>query len=238
MKSFFEKVSSFSGSFFEKRYPGLFDVDGRNKPFRHYLVSLSARGNFELMLRLGLPWWTYKASLACEEYLESFENKPAKVLEWGAGSSSQFFLDFNVDLISIESNPLFANYLIKKFPNPENLIVIQEDDDSEVKPSFQSGHKDHQGQSFFKYVTKIRDFPDNHFDLISIDGRARVACLREAIPKLRKGGVIVFDNATRSRYRSSLREMFSSGSWEIRKFSGLAPTSPYLTSTWLVKKMS
>lgn len=40
-------------------------------------------------------------------------------------------------------------------------------------------------------------FPNEYFDLILIDGRVRMNCLKNATPKLKVGGVLIFDNSDR-----------------------------------------
>lgn len=45
------------------------------------------------------------------------------------------------------------------------------------------------------------------FDLIDIDGRARVACLKYAIRYMASGGMTVFDNSGRNEYRRSINEV-------------------------------
>ena len=67
-------------------------------------------------------------------------------------------------------------------------------------PSAKEGHK---GLDFAAYVHAIDD-AGGPFDLIVIDGRAREACLRAAIPHLADNGLIVFDNTRRKRYREAI----------------------------------
>ena len=45
------------------------------------------------------------------------------------------------------------------------------------------------------YVSAIQDFPDEHFDFILIDGQCREECLAAAVPKLKRDGLVVLDNA-------------------------------------------
>jgi hypothetical protein len=56
-------------------------------------------------------------------------------------------------------------------------------------------------RSFEEYVKFIERYSDESFDLISVDGRARVSCFRAAIKKLKPGGMLILDNSERNRYR-------------------------------------
>lgn len=90
-------------------------------------------------------------------------------------------------------------------------------------PSAKEGHA---GLDFADYVTMI-DKIDGSFDVIVIDGRAREACLVAAVPRLASGGIVVFDNSRRRRYRRAIAQ---SGLAE-RKLRGLTPTLPYPEQT-------
>ena len=69
------------------------------------------------------------------------------------------------------------------------------------------------------------------FDLIVVDGRAREAAMRAAIPHLAPDGLIVFDNSHRKRYQEAIAE---SGLSE-QVFRGLTPSLPYPDRTSLLR---
>lgn len=60
-----------------------------------------------------------------------------------------------------------------------------------------------------------------------IDGRAREACLKATRGHLAEGGIVVFDNTRRRRYRAAIA---ASGMTE-RRLPGLTPTLPYPDQT-------
>ncbi len=49
------------------------------------------------------------------------------------------------------------------------------------------------------YVNKIREFPAEYFDLISIDGSERLACFELAKNYLRPNGMLLIDNTYKDR---------------------------------------
>jgi hypothetical protein len=91
---------------------------------------------------------------------------------------------------------------------------------------FQSQKEGWRGLSFERYVRALDEVP-GRFDLVVIDGRCREACLEAVTPRLAAGGVIVFDNTLRARYRAAIR---ASG-LPARAFTGFAPGLPYPDQT-------
>ena len=69
------------------------------------------------------------------------------------------------------------------------------------------------------------------YDLIIIDGRARVACLERAVRFLAEGGLIVFDNSGRKRYQAALRRQ----ELRIERCRGRTPALPYPSETTLIE---
>ena len=91
---------------------------------------------------------------------------------------------------------------------------------SEVTPGF-----------FDDYAAAINDEPDGSLDLVIVDGRARVDCVRSAIPKVRRGGFLLLDDTGRARYQPAIALL---ASWDRQIFEGLKPGDlfPAQTSVW------
>ena len=73
---------------------------------------------------------------------------------------------------------------------------------------------------------------EGDFDLVVVDGRARNACFHRAITRLAPGGVLVFDNVDRQRYRDAIAS--SPVGVDVEWTRGLTPALPYPTRTALV----
>jgi predicted O-methyltransferase YrrM len=69
-------------------------------------------------------------------------------------------------------------------------------------------------------------------DLVVVDGRARVACVRQALPRLASDGVLLLDNADRDEYAS----VVSDPALDVRVLRGATPCLPYPTSTALIRR--
>ena len=62
------------------------------------------------------------------------------------------------------------------------------------------------------------------FDLVLVDGRARLGCVVSALPKLRPEGVLLLDNSEREDAIEACALLADSG-WSARHFSGPGPCS-------------
>ena len=80
------------------------------------------------------------------------------------------------------SDPLYPE---KSFENPGDFI---------------SEGPAYAGKNFEQYAKSIDSFPDNYFDIVIVDGRARPSCIQQGIPKLKKNGWLIIDNTERKYY--------------------------------------
>jgi predicted O-methyltransferase YrrM len=99
------------------------------------------------------------------------------------------------------------------------------------QPAVRSNRRGHEHLDFTPYVAMVEQIGGT-FDLIVVDGRARVASVAAAVPHLADDGVLVFDNANRAEYRSGI-----AGSGLHAEFMrGLAPSLPYPSTTALLTR--
>jgi hypothetical protein len=90
------------------------------------------------------------------------------------------------------------------------------------------------GSNFEKYVNVISQYPDSSFDIISVDGRSRNACIRAALKKLRPGGMLILDNSERLQYAQSFDVLSDFG---VRmSFAGCGPYNRYFWETTIFIK--
>lgn len=115
-----------------------------------------------------------------EEFLFCHLNKDMTVLEWGSGGSTIAIANRVKEIYSIEHD---ANWYRKM------LRVIQ----SNVNYYFLKPNKDSNGDGTFDeykdYITIANTF-NKKFDLIFIDGRARLECAKVSVNLLAEGGLI------------------------------------------------
>lgn len=112
-----------------------------------------------------------------------------------------------------------------------NLLLREPELNRDTEEMFISENGQYQGFSFEKYIKAIDIYPDEFFDMILIDGRARKGCFKASCSKIRKGGIIVWDNTERQRYRMAVKEIHED--FSIIELPGPTPFSKSFTITTL-----
>jgi len=167
-------------------------------------------------LELELPWITIFAKNCIENFLREKLKSDVNVFEFGSGGSSLFFLKYSNKVVSVEHDKkwfdLVMNTINQKnlsgweghFIEPEQLKNISHVRlDASDPDHFYTTDKDFLNFTFKNYASYIDNFPDNYFDIILIDGRSRPSCIFHSINKIKKGGLLILDNAEREYYLSS-----------------------------------
>jgi len=182
------------------------------------------------------PWLVFKAIYWLNNYL----GPNMHVFEYGSGGSTIFFSGRVKKVVSVEHDCNWykevSSVLNKKnILNCEYYLFAPERITGEAPEYSDKSYTSTaiKGFSFEKYVKSIEKYPDKSFDLVSIDGRARVPCVSHAIKKVRPGGYLLLDNADRKIYRQAL--LLLSGHKETR-FSGIGPYNLHCwrTSIWKI----
>jgi hypothetical protein len=198
-----------------------------NRDSARWARSLFAIYDIDDMTRLDLPWWTLKATRIVDQFLR--DRGGARVFEYGSGASTVFLARRASTVESVEHDKDWWQRLqpvLTPFGGANCRLVEPRKSHS---PQYASLKRGHTGLEFHEYVHAI-DLTTGDFDLIVIDGRCRSRCLEVAVPRLRQGGMIVFDNSARSRYRASIA---ACGLHPVRT-RGLTAALPYPDQTTLL----
>ena len=201
---------------------------GRDRRTRHWLYSLTRAYDSLAIAELDVPWWTYRAIDVVEAYLSGLaaQGRRIRVFEYGSGASTLWLARRADEVHSVEHHREFGEHLaptLSAYPNIDFRIVPPV---PSASPQIGSQKEGNAGLDFADYVAAIEQVPGD-FSLVVIDGRAREACLERAVKRLEPGGLIVFDNTRRRRYREAIER---SGLVE-RRLAGLTPTLPYPDQT-------
>jgi hypothetical protein len=180
---------------------------------RRWFASLFAIYNTEAMVDLDLPWWNVDATRHIEKFLAS--RPDAKVFETGAGASTVWLSRRAKKVISVEHDRAWHARFLAMIDGMSGI-------DLRFRELGDGGTAD-------AYVGSI-DENDDLYDLIVVDGRHRVACLSRAISHLAPGGMVLFDDSGRSRYRNGIE---NSGLDEMHYF-GRSFCVPYPDHTSLL----
>jgi len=138
------------------------------------------------------------------------------------------------------------NELLKKRVNNCEYYLIEPEyiDAENSKPAktiYKSNLRKYTKLYFRKYVESIDKYPDKYFDLVFIDGRARMGCILHSIKKIKSGGFLVLDNSDGNKYKLAQKLLKH---YKKLDFFGIAPLNPYLkyskisfwkTSIWKIK---
>ena len=194
-----------------------------------WLRSLLSVLDFHDFRGLDIPWWTLKAGGEVAHFLA--ENPRARVLEWGSGASTAWLATRSGSVISIESDPVWATQVRGAVPHN---VTILEPPVLKVAgaPAIRSRRMGFRRHEFTPYIAAIDALP-GYFDLIVIDGRAREACFEIARKRLADGGLILFDNTNRLRYRRTLARYRAQ--FVITSYVGLTPILPWPSMTSLIR---
>jgi len=194
----------------------------------HWLRSLFAIHDIDAMVALDVPWWSYDAIDAVEAFLAVREQ--AQIFEYGSGASTVWAARRAASVVSVEHDAIWHSIVARKLDGFGNATLELVPPDSETHADFLSRKQGSAGRSFRAYVTAIERH-DGPFDLIVIDGRSRVACLRQSLTHLAPGGMIVFDNSGRAEYRAALAALEG----ESQTLRGRVPSLPYRDQTTLIR---
>jgi hypothetical protein len=146
-------------------------------------ASLLAIHDIERMIALGLPWWNVAATREVAQFLRARPN--ARVFEYGAGASTIWLARHAARVTSVEHHAEWHQRLTKEVARYPNIELH---------------HRELDGDAYIGAI----EAADGPFDLIVVDGRRRTDCLARAIPHLAPGGIILFDDSGRARYRRAI----------------------------------
>ncbi|WP_160326689.1 FkbM family methyltransferase [Burkholderia sp. lig30] len=196
-------------------------------------------------LRDGWPWMPFPAI----KFLETLLTKESRVFEFGAGGSSVFFSSRVGELVSVEHDPYWFEQtqavmkereqqhgcrwrgVLAAPTQPDHPITLPFDDPL----SYTTSDETLAGLSFHAYATLIDEYPDQYFDVVLVDGRARPSCFLHAMSKVRFGGYVILDNAERESY-AFIEETAVKLGFEVQEFWGPGPYNDYCWRTIFLRR--
>jgi len=158
-----------------------------------------------------LPWYTYPAIEFVEAFLESRDRSNMSVFEFGAGNSTLYYLRKQVGkLCSVETDKNWFDKLRNAVGNDRRLTLCHLTTHEAPKAILEQG--------------------EEIFDIIVVDGRKRNECALYAYDVVAPGGIIIFDNSDRPRYRDAMRFLTLAGLSRI-DYYGRSPGIQWKTCT-------
>lgn len=140
------------------------------------------------------------------ELLKEFTKAGGKVVEFGSGGSTIFFLSKGKTVYSVESDSGFIGYLqtfplIKKKITAKKLYMYHADIGETVTWGVPKDHSKVSDWPLY-YKAVWRKFNIQNPDIVLIDGRFRVMCALNSIPYINRDTVVmVHDFSKREHYK-------------------------------------
>lgn len=152
------------------------------------------------------PWLSPAAISFFNEWLDGTQVG----CEFGSGGSTLFFSGRVKQLVSIEHNKEWYDKITAGLPaalkDKITYRFVPENDPAEAPETLPEleAHPElddfEYRKKYFNYIYALHDLPDESFDFIIVDGRARTECVIVNLQKLKPGGLLVLDNSERDRY--------------------------------------
>jgi hypothetical protein len=184
----------------------------RSPLFAHYALRrdgyLSQLGWFESWRqkvpvdRTGapLPWITYP----CIAFLERRVRPDMAVFEYGCGNSTLWWARRVRRVVSCEHDPTWCERVRQSLPHNTELHWRDLS-----RPGWYAGMIDHYA---------------GEFDIVFVDGRDRVNCIKHSVAALRAGGVVILDNSDLAEYQEGVRFLLQHDFRQL-EFGGMGPVT-------------
>jgi hypothetical protein len=200
--------------------------------FRFHVQSLSSGRN---AITDQIPWVTYGA----RGWLDRYLRRDMNVFEWGSGGSTIYVAKRVRSLTSIEHDAQWFGEVQLALREADirncNHILVPPDliqdptVDWSIPGNYRSTSPGSESLSFSDYCRAIERSDTQKYDLIIIDGRARVSCAFHALRRAAASAALLLDNSDRPQY-DLIRQMMTED-WTRKNFPGLAPYSNETTAT-------
>ncbi|BCT35692.1 hypothetical protein [Pseudomonas protegens] len=157
-----------------------------------------------------IPWITYPAI----DFLSRRINQNMKVFEYGSGNSTLWWAKRAAVVSSVEHDFNWYEKVKSEMPKNATLQYVELSYDGEYCRALECGE---------------------NWNIIVVDGRDRVNCLKQSIRKIAEDGVILLDNSDREEYQEGIDFLISNGYRKL-EFRGLAPIVTYISETSIFYK--
>jgi hypothetical protein len=153
-----------------------------------------------------VPWMNYCVVSFLEQRLKS----DFHLFEYGSGFSTLFFSRLVASVTSIEHDRAWFEKVSARLPTNVELVLRAEDDDGEYCRTIHAA--------------------DRHYDVVIVDGRDRVNCIKQSLGRLASRGVLLLDDSQRAQYAPGIALARSEGYLTL-DFEGLKPISSEIGRT-------
>lgn len=146
-----------------------------------------------------VPWMNYSIVKLLKERLE----KNMSLFEYGSGFSTKFYAKHVSKVTSVEHDENWFKMVSRDKPSNCEILHVAYD------PEKMGG----------EYSQTALNQEEN-FDVIVVDGRDRVNCIKNSMHALTENGIIILDDSSRNKYKEAFDFMLSHDFKQIN-FCGL-----------------
>jgi len=189
------------------------------------------------------PWMNYYVIDFLLDHLDS----SSKIFEYGGGGSTCFFTKriLAAEVVTVEHDQDWFRKLEEKMEGlaqskwkgihagPEEGSAGKDVSDPFV---YSSDDPAFRNMNFKKYASCIDSFPDDYFDLVLVDGRARPSCLVHALPKVKLNGYLLLDNAEREYYLKKTEPLIRKKFTKVLSKTGPCPYAHEFTTSMIWRR--
>jgi hypothetical protein len=208
----------------KKSLPDLFVLLGGYFQWRRFQRNVDVFKN-------AIPWITFSSM----NYLKGFLKKEMKVFEYGGGGSTLFFAKYVGELVTVEHDKEWFNRINEEMSvnhsvnwKPNLIFAERVESTTQLKKErpgdYFSANEDFSQFTFRQYAAAIDQYPEQYFDVVLVDGRARPSCMFHSLMKVKVGGLLILDNSDRDYYIEELSGML--GNYQL--ISNYFGPTPYL----------
>jgi SAM-dependent methyltransferase len=128
---------------------------------------------------------------AAVRFLDENLSRTGRGLEWGSGRSTPWFAVRLGQLVAVEHDEVWYRDISSRLETSSmrnvdyRLIPLDHPVHEPTQPRY---------ERVPGYVACIREFADESFDFVVVDGHYRQACVLEALSKLKPGGLLLVDD--------------------------------------------
>jgi precorrin-6B methylase 2 len=145
-----------------------------------------------------IPWMNFPII----DFLEERLSPQMTLFEYGSGYSTLFYARHVYSVTSVEYDESWYNLIRERIPENAELIYQAKDIDGD----------------YCRTICNTNEM----YDIVVIDGRDRVNCIKQSINKLRGEGVILLDDSSRERYQKGI-DFMKQNNFRTLTFRGLKP---------------
>lgn len=189
------------------------------------------------------PWVNYEVI----DFLGEWLKPEHRVFEFGGGGSTLFFCRRAAFVATVEHDAQWFQHLSDALRkrglsnweghfDPGTELPGQLGKDPSRPEHFRSNGRGYEHLSFESYARTIHRYPESHFDLVLVDGRARPSCIAESLVHIKPAGLLVVDNTERGYYLDKTLRGIEPGFERVLHRFMPTPYTPDFTRTSIWKK--